>query len=78
MREGRNWGGASLVLPAFVLVAAFLLAPLALILRYSFDLHDPIKLINVYRHRGYKYTWLNDTVILLTKRVRNSPKGTTA
>jgi putative spermidine/putrescine transport system permease protein len=45
MREGRNWGGASLVLPAFVLVAAFLLAPLALILRYSFDLHDPIKLM---------------------------------
>jgi putative spermidine/putrescine transport system permease protein len=45
MREGRNWGGASLVVPAFVLVAAFLLAPLALILRYSFDLHDPIKLM---------------------------------
>ena len=33
MREGRNWGGSALVVPALVLVAAFLLAPLALILR---------------------------------------------
>ena len=45
MREGRNWGGSALVLPALVLVAAFLLAPLGLILRYSLDKYDPIKLM---------------------------------
>ena len=45
MQEKRNWGGAALVVPGFVLVAAFLLAPLALILRYSFDQYDPIKLM---------------------------------
>ena len=45
VREGRNWGGSALVLPALVLVAAFLLAPLALILRYSFDKYDPVKLM---------------------------------
>jgi putative spermidine/putrescine transport system permease protein len=44
-QEGRSWGGASLVIPAFALVAAFLFAPLALILRYSFDKYDPIKLM---------------------------------
>lgn len=44
-REGRNWAGASLVLPALALVAVFLFAPLGLILRYSFDLYDPIKLM---------------------------------
>ena len=33
------------MVPALVLVAAFLLAPLALILRYSFDLYDPVKLM---------------------------------
>lgn len=44
-RDGRNWGGASLVIPALILVAVFLLAPLGLILRYSFDLYDPIKLM---------------------------------
>ena len=43
--ESRNWGGSALVVPALVLVAAFLLAPLALILRYSFDLYDPVKLM---------------------------------
>jgi putative spermidine/putrescine transport system permease protein len=45
VRESRNWGGASLVLPALLLVGVFLLAPLGLILRYSFDLYDPIKLM---------------------------------
>ena len=43
--EARNWGGTALVVPALVLVAAFLLAPLALILRYSFDKYDPVKLM---------------------------------
>src|SRR5690349_5072823 len=43
--EARNWGGTTLVVPALVLVAAFLLAPLALILRYSFDKYDPVKLM---------------------------------
>ena len=45
VRESRNWGGASLVLPALFLVGVFLLAPLGLILRYSFDLYDPINLM---------------------------------
>ena len=45
MRDGRNWGGSALVVPALALVAAFLLAPLALILRYSFDKYDPVKLM---------------------------------
>ena len=45
MQEKRGWGGPALVAPAFLLVAAFLLAPLALILRYSFDRYDPIKLM---------------------------------
>ena len=43
--EARNWGGTALVVPALLLVAAFLLAPLALILRYSFDKYDPVKLM---------------------------------
>lgn len=43
--DSRNWGGSALVLPALVLVAGFLLAPLALILRYSFDKYDPLKLM---------------------------------
>ena len=43
--EKRNWGGSALVVPALVLVAAFLLAPLGLILRYSFDKYDPVKLM---------------------------------
>lgn len=34
-----------LVLPALLLVALFLLAPLALIVRYSLDLYDPAKLM---------------------------------
>ena len=45
VRESRNWKGAALVLPALALVAAFLLAPLGLILRYSFDKYDPLKLM---------------------------------
>ena len=45
MQEKRGWGGPALVAPAFLLVAAFLLAPLALILRYSVDRYDPIKLM---------------------------------
>ena len=43
--ETRNWGGTALVVPALLLVAAFLMAPLALILRYSFDKYDPVKLM---------------------------------
>ena len=43
--EARNWGGTALVVPALLLVAIFLLAPLALILRYSFDKYDPVKLM---------------------------------
>lgn len=38
-------GSTALVLPALLLVGAFLLAPLALILRYSVDLYDPAKLM---------------------------------
>ena len=54
MREGRNWGGSALVLPALVLVAAFLLAPLGLILRYSLDKYDPIKLmLGVFSFENY-------------------------
>ena len=45
MQEKRGWSGPALVAPAFLLVAAFLLAPLALILRYSVDRYDPIKLM---------------------------------
>ena len=45
VRESRNWKGAALVLPALALVAAFLLAPLGLIMRYSFDKYDPLKLM---------------------------------
>ncbi len=44
-RDSRTWSGSSLVVPALLLVAVFLLAPLALILRYSFDKYDPIKLM---------------------------------
>lgn len=36
---------SALVVPALLLVALFLLAPLALIVRYSFDLYDPAKLM---------------------------------
>lgn len=43
--EQRNWGGSALVVPALVLVVVFLLAPLGLILRYSFDKYDPVKLM---------------------------------
>ncbi len=43
--EQRHWGGSALVVPALVLVAVFLLAPLGLILRYSFDKYDPVKLM---------------------------------
>ncbi len=45
LRESRRWGGAMLVLPALALVAVFLMAPLGLILRYSFDKYDPVKLM---------------------------------
>lgn len=43
--EQRNRGGSALVVPALVLVVVFLLAPLGLILRYSFDKYDPVKLM---------------------------------
>lgn len=36
---------SALVVPALLLVVVFLLAPLALIVRYSFDLYDPAKLM---------------------------------
>ena len=37
--------GLALVLPALLLVAAFLLAPLALVVRYSLDVYDPASLM---------------------------------
>lgn len=43
--KGARLRGLMLVLPALLLVAAFLLAPLALILRYSLDLYDPSQLM---------------------------------
>lgn len=46
--------GAALVLPALFLVAAFLLAPLALIFRYSLDVYDPAKLmLGVFSAKNY-------------------------
>jgi putative spermidine/putrescine transport system permease protein len=44
-QEGGKWRGAALVVPALLLVVAFLFAPLALILRYSFDQYDPATLM---------------------------------
>lgn len=41
----RFTAGSSLVAPATLLVLVFLLLPLLLILRYSFDAHDPMKLM---------------------------------
>ncbi|HMN79531.1 MAG TPA: ABC transporter permease [Burkholderiaceae bacterium] len=43
--DGAGLRGGALVIPALLLVAAFLLAPLGLILRFSFDRFDPIKLM---------------------------------
>lgn len=43
--KGSRARGLMLVLPALLLVAAFLLAPLALVLRYSLDVYDPAKLM---------------------------------
>jgi putative spermidine/putrescine transport system permease protein len=43
--KGARLHGLLLVLPALVLVAAFLLAPLALVLRYSLDVYDPATLM---------------------------------
>jgi putative spermidine/putrescine transport system permease protein len=43
--KGARLRGLMLVLPALLLVAAFLLAPLALVLRYSLDLYDPATLM---------------------------------
>jgi len=43
--ERQSPRGSVLVLPALVLVIAFLMAPLALIVRYSFDQFDPAKLM---------------------------------
>ena len=52
--EKRSWGGPALVVPALVLVAAFLLAPLGLILRYSLDKYDPVKLmLGVFSMQNY-------------------------
>jgi putative spermidine/putrescine transport system permease protein len=43
--KGARLRGLALVLPALILVAAFLLAPLALIVRYSLDAYDPATLM---------------------------------
>ena len=40
-----RWKGSALALPALLLVGLFLMAPLALILRYSFDRYDPAQLM---------------------------------
>lgn len=47
MRDPESHGirGAALALPALLLVCAFLMAPLALVLRYSFDRYDPAQLM---------------------------------
>ncbi|MFM7532068.1 MAG: ABC transporter permease [Rubrivivax sp.] len=47
MRDPERPGirGAALALPALLLVCAFLMAPLALVLRYSFDRFDPAQLM---------------------------------
>ena len=44
-QERSGWRGAALAWPALLLVVLFLMAPLALILRYSFDRHDPAQLM---------------------------------
>ena len=52
--DRRMPSGAALVLPALFLVAAFLLAPLALIFRYSLDVYDPAKLmLGVFSAKNY-------------------------
>ena len=52
--ERRTPRGATLVLPALVLVTLFLMAPLALIARYSFDQFDPAKLmLGVFQFGNY-------------------------
>ncbi len=43
--EGRRLKAGALVIPALLLVSAVLLAPLALILRFSLDLYDPAQLM---------------------------------
>ncbi len=43
--KGARLRGLMLVLPALLLVAAFLLAPLGLVIRYSLDLYDPTQLM---------------------------------
>ena len=43
--KGARLRGLALVLPALLLVAAFLLAPLALVIRYSLDVYDPASLM---------------------------------
>jgi len=43
--RGARLHGLMLVLPALLLVAAFLLAPLALVVRYSLDVYDPASLM---------------------------------
>ena len=44
-QERSGWRGAALAWPALLLVVLFLMAPLALILRYSFDRYDPAQLM---------------------------------
>lgn len=56
--RGTRWRGLALVLPALALVAAFLLAPLVLILRYSLDVYDPMQLMKgVWSIRNYVQTF---------------------
>jgi len=44
--QGRKgWRGSVLAWPALLLVVLFLMAPLALVLRYSFDRYDPAQLM---------------------------------
>lgn len=43
--ERSGWRASVLAWPALVLVTVFLMAPLALILRYSFDRYDPAELM---------------------------------
>jgi putative spermidine/putrescine transport system permease protein len=56
--KGARLRGLMLVLPALLLVAAFLLAPLALVIRYSLDVYDPASLMKgVFSLQNYVVTF---------------------
>lgn len=63
----------SLALPALLVVAVFLLAPLALILRYSFDLYDPAQLmLGVFSLDNYRKIFVDpfyQNVLWVTARI---------